>query len=217
MRAAFKEWAIVVDALGRGEQIIILRKGGISEGRGGFKMEHQRFWLFATRFHQQRESVTAAAQRRFDQIAPLFPASNVVRLEYFAEAVDAIKLGSLEAVEALRGQHIWRDELIGSRFDWGRDKAVYALAVRVFRLAKAIELPMRDEYGGCKSWIELERDVETGNAAPVLADEEFALKLRNFRSALEASVAGSDPAGLPMRPPRAEPNPLHSHPIGGGQ
>ena len=34
MRTAFKEWAIVVDALGRGEQIIILRKGGISEGRG---------------------------------------------------------------------------------------------------------------------------------------------------------------------------------------
>ena len=37
MRIAFKEWAMVVDALGRGEQIIILRKGGISEGRGGFK------------------------------------------------------------------------------------------------------------------------------------------------------------------------------------
>ncbi len=30
MRIAFKEWMIVVDALGRGEQIIILRKGGIS-------------------------------------------------------------------------------------------------------------------------------------------------------------------------------------------
>jgi UDP-N-acetylglucosamine 2-epimerase (non-hydrolysing) len=28
---AFKEWAVVVDALGRGEQTLILRKGGIQE------------------------------------------------------------------------------------------------------------------------------------------------------------------------------------------
>ena len=33
---AFKEWAVVVDALLRGEQVIILRKGGLREGRGGF-------------------------------------------------------------------------------------------------------------------------------------------------------------------------------------
>src|SRR5258705_3213217 len=46
VRTAFKEWAIVVDALGRGEQIVILRKGGIREGRGGFHVEHPQFWLF---------------------------------------------------------------------------------------------------------------------------------------------------------------------------
>jgi hypothetical protein len=33
MRAAFKEWAVIVDTLGRGGQIVILRKGGISEGK----------------------------------------------------------------------------------------------------------------------------------------------------------------------------------------
>ncbi|MED5454303.1 MAG: DUF1802 family protein, partial [Verrucomicrobiota bacterium] len=39
MKTAFKEWAVVIDALGRGEQIIILRKGGIHEGKGGFQMD----------------------------------------------------------------------------------------------------------------------------------------------------------------------------------
>ncbi len=72
MRAAFKEWAVIVDALGRGAQSIILRKGGISEGRGGFKMEHPRFLLFPTLFHQQRESVLPTAQARYDEIAPHF-------------------------------------------------------------------------------------------------------------------------------------------------
>src|SRR5687768_11757609 len=40
MRTAFKEWAIIVDALARGDQILILRKGGISEGREGFQIDH---------------------------------------------------------------------------------------------------------------------------------------------------------------------------------
>ena len=90
MRTAFKEWAIVVDALGRGEQILILRKGGISEGRDGFRLEHSQFLLFPTLFHQQRESVIAAAQERYDQIAPRLPSPEIVRVEFFAEVAHSL-------------------------------------------------------------------------------------------------------------------------------
>jgi len=62
MRIAFKEWAIVVDALGRGEQIIILRKGGIAEAGGVFRVEHDRFWLYPTYAHQQQAGVTEEAR-----------------------------------------------------------------------------------------------------------------------------------------------------------
>ena len=53
--AAFKEWEAIVEALGQGAQIILLRKGGIAEGRAGFQAKHPKFWLFPTRFHQQWE------------------------------------------------------------------------------------------------------------------------------------------------------------------
>ncbi len=185
MRTAFKEWAIVVDSLGRGEQIIILRKGGISEGKGGFKLEQSRFLLFPTLFHQQRDSVIPSAQARYDEIAPGFPAPDRLRLECFAEVAEVQKLNSLADAEALRGQHIWRDEVIAERFDWGRDKAIFALAVRVFRLPQVVELPMVAAYGGCKSWIEVERDLDTTSAGPVLSDAEFERKLSAFRHALE--------------------------------
>ncbi|HZE13114.1 MAG TPA: DUF1802 family protein, partial [Chthoniobacterales bacterium] len=49
----FKEWALVGDALGRGEQTILLRKGGIAEGRKGFGFKHAEFFLFPTFFHEQ--------------------------------------------------------------------------------------------------------------------------------------------------------------------
>ena len=185
MRIAFKEWAVIVDALGRGEQIIILRKGGISEGYGGFRPEHSRFLLFPTQFHQQRQSVLPVAQNRFDQIASNFTDGSQLRLEFFAEVAAVNQLDSLAAAGRLRRQHIWRDEVLAQRFEWGKEKNLQALAVRVFRLPQAITLAMVPGYGGCKSWVELETDVLTKGAMPVLTDEAFARKLNQFRAALE--------------------------------
>ncbi len=187
VRVAFKEWAVVVDALGRGDQIIILRKGGISEGPGGFQLEHNRFCLFPTLFHQQRESVQPTAQIRYDALAPKL-SPNSVHLQFFAEVADWKFLDSLEAALRLRGQHIWREEVIRDRFDWGKSKSIYAMAVRVFRLPMPVELPMRTDYGGCKSWVELDTIVSTEDAQPVLTAREFNDKLQSFHAALEREV-----------------------------
>jgi len=185
VRIAFKEWAIVVDALGSGRQILIQRKGGIREGRGGFGVEHQRFVLFPTQFHQQRDSVIPSAQERFDQIAPTLPGRDRVRVELFCEVAAWQRLDSLADAERLRGQHIWRDEVIAGRLDWGGERNIHALAVRVFRLPRIVELPMQESYGGCRSWIELKEEIAVAGARPVLSDAAFAQKLHQFRTALE--------------------------------
>lgn len=184
MRVAFKEWAVVVDALLRGDQIVIVRKGGLREGRGGFQVEHPEFLLFPTLFHQQRESVLPAAQVRYNEIAPHIPPPEMLRIEGFARVIEWRRLSSLEDVQQLRGQHIWRDEVIAGRFDWGRDKHIHALAVKVFRLESVLELPMRPAYGGCKSWIELEEEINVKAARPVLTESAFAEKLKQFQKSL---------------------------------
>jgi hypothetical protein len=188
VRVAFKEWAVVVDALLRGEQIVVLRKGGLNEGRGGFQIEHPEFLLFPTLFHQQRDAVTPAAQARFDEIAPHFPPPETLRVEGFARVIDWRRLESPETVPQLRGQHIWQDDVIDDRFDWGRDKHIHALAVRVFHLDAPVELPMCPAYGGCKSWVELEEEVHITGARPVLAEADFATKLAQFQKALKSAA-----------------------------
>lgn len=186
MIAAFKEWAIVVDALARGEQIFILRKGGIHEGRGGFKMEHSEFLLFPTLFHQQRESVIDSAQARYDEIAPNLPTPEVLRLEYWARVVEHRELVNFEAVKRLAGQHIWREEVLAERFEWGREQGIFAIAVRVFRLPMKIELPMVPEYGGCRSWVEVAHPVMTAESVPVLEEGEFQRRMEKFRDSIGA-------------------------------
>jgi hypothetical protein len=155
MTPAFKEWAIVVDALARGEQIFILRKGGIHEGRGGFKMEHSEFVLFPTLYHQQRDLVIPSAQACYDEIASYFPDPGILRVEYWAEVVEYCRLEKFEKVRSLAGQHVWREDLLGERFEWGREQSIFAISVRVHRLPVRLELPMLAEYSGCKSWVSL--------------------------------------------------------------
>ena len=174
----------MVDALGRGEQIFILRKGGIHEGRGGFKMEHAEFLLFPTLFHQQRESVAAGAQEGIDEIGPRVPPANVLRLEYWAQVVEHHRLNDFQAVKRLEQQHIWREEVLAERFEWGREEGIFAIAIRVFRLPIAIELPMVPEYGGCKSWIEVAHPIMPAGSVSVLDDEEFERRLEKFRAAI---------------------------------
>jgi hypothetical protein len=40
-------------------------------------------------------------------------------------------------------------------------------------LPETVELPYREGYGGCKSWIELEDTVSVKGARPALSDDEF--------------------------------------------
>jgi len=197
MRIAFKEWAIVVDALERGEQILILRKGGISEGRAGFQVDHPRFLLFPTLYHQQRESVLPASQLRYDVIAPGLPSPDIVRISSFAEVVSWRSVESLQEALNLRSQHIWLDDVIKSRFDWGRSKNIFALAVRVYRMGNSVEMPMLTEYGGCKSWVELANDVELGGAVPVMGDAEFERRLKAFETAVSCGAGLSAEGAKP--------------------
>ena len=181
VQVAFKEWAVVVDALGRGEQIFVLRKGGIHEGRGGFVVEHSEFLLFPTLFHQQRESVVAAAQRRFDEISPTFPEPGTLRLEYWAQLIEWRRINSLEMLGNLIGQHIWRDDVLRERFDWGTEQGVFGLVLRVFQLPAPLEMPLLPRYGGCRSWVTLDGNVDTSAGRPVLSDNAFQSKLERFR------------------------------------
>ena len=184
VRTAFKEWAVVVDALGCGDQTVILRKGGIAEGPGGFRPEHDRFLLFPTLFHQQRERVVPAAQARFDRLVPDLPPPDRVRIGFMVMVTECRRVADPLVLPRLEPFHVWRPEVIAERFDWGRAAAITLMLVRVARLVHPVELPLRPEDGGCRSWVELARDVTVDEAVPVLDEAAFDRRSAEIRWAL---------------------------------
>jgi hypothetical protein len=65
--------------------------------------------------------------------------------------------------------------VLRQRFEFGREPGLHALITRVYRLASPQRFPMRDSYGGCRSWLQLEQPI-AAEVTPVLADAEFAVQ-----------------------------------------
>lgn len=186
MQTAFKEWTVVVDALEQGDQILILRKGGIREGKAGFQVVADSFWLFPTQFHQQREAVIDTAQARYDQIRPATADEPTpISIQSYAQVCETKELDDWDVVARLKSQHIWRDEVIRERFEWGQKRGIFALVVRVFRLPEPVLVPMRPQYGGCRSWTDLEPPISTKLAQPVLDEAAFEQQLKSFHQLVE--------------------------------
>ena len=185
MQTAFKEWAVVVDALIRGEQIVILRKGGIREGKAGFHAKDNRFWLFPTQFHQQQELVIESAWQRFQADQTPFGCEKEVNIQAMAEIAQSWELEDWTRIARLDGQHIWRESAIKERFERGRKKALFAWIVRVYRLERPISVPVIAKYGGCRSWIHLDPLMPSGeDLIPALSDADFARQAARFRQTI---------------------------------
>lgn len=175
---AFKEWAVVVDALGEGRQTVILRKGGIQEEGRVFRPEHREFFLFPTFEHQNEEDLVPEARFRLKEIQSRAPRPNdAIPIHYFAVLEESCKGADLAAIRSLRECHILSEPAIDKRFLWGRDKALHVLAVRVFRLREMFALKQVPSYSGCKSWVKLEEDIPTHGAEPVLSESQHQAKM----------------------------------------
>jgi len=170
---AFKEWSVIVEALGHGGQMIILRKGGIAEGKEGFMPKHKRFWLFPTKYHEQMAKTKPTAEK-------FVLADNgnekEVQLRYYAEVSDARFVDSWDKIKKLDEAHLWQEAVVRERFDYDKPPGVHLLLVRVYRLTLPLWVKLKPEYDGCKSWIELPSDFADEPAVPVFSNEEFATR-----------------------------------------
>lgn len=161
----FKEWALVCEALGRGEQTILLRKGGIAEGRGGFGFRDAEFFLFPTFFHEQLVKVRTATAE-----IPA-PRKGEVEIRYFAKLETQGHLMSWGQAAALEPFHILEESVVRERFAY-KSAGLHVALVRVFRLEPIWLFPDKPAYGGCRSWVNLPELPAGTRFEPVLSDEE---------------------------------------------
>lgn len=151
----FKEWQVVCDALASGRQTVILRKGGIHEGRAGFSFAHDSFLLFPTRFHAQGDFVREGDLK----VLPEWQPGDLVTITHRVEVGSAVTLTEWSDVEALFPLHIYTEKTVRDRFDWeGKGMAsgsIHVAHVKVIALDEPLVFPYEPKHGGCRSWVNL--------------------------------------------------------------
>ena len=180
---ALKEWAVVVEALARGKQILLLRKGGLYERQGRFATEPREFFFFPTYVHQMEQGVVREAALELHAVPRNQPPDGQLVITRYATVNEVQWIDTHGCIETLTGLHCWTSETITKRFLY-RTPGLYLFVLRVYQLPYPYFLPMHKRYAGCRSWVELDTPLSTLGAMPVLDDETFSARVHEITDRL---------------------------------
>ena len=183
-RSALKEWAVLCDAMARGDIVAMVRKGGIREQRAGFAVRHDRFVLYPTFFHAREDELAPRFRETLTSADATQPSPGVVRLSLVADVAAVWQVSDLDSLRAIEGDHGLAWTAVESRFNYRGVPGVQVVAVRVSRLPATVELPEIRRYAGCVSWVELDDDVDVSGASVVLDASTFGARMAGLTNAL---------------------------------
>lgn len=188
----FKDWSVICAAMAQGEQSVILRKGGLAEGRDGFQFKHREFFLYPTAYHEQLQKLREPEGR----IVPPHSEDELVfttafRLEWHATVT------SWDAARSLEPFHLYREEVVRERFDYDEAPGLQVAFGRALVVEPAWKVPYETRFGGCRSWLNLpEIGPEIGALRPATDDARH--------EALSARLADwAEKYGVTLRAARA--------------
>jgi hypothetical protein len=185
-RTALKEWAVLADAMARGEVAAMVRKGGIREQRAGFAVRHDRFLLYPTYFHEKAAELATRFLPTLEASHARRPPEGQIRLELVAEVVGVWRVDDAERLRAIEGEHGLTPAAVDARFHYKNRPGVQVVAVRVLRLTAPVLLPEARRYGGCVSWVELDDAVDVAGATAVMSPPVLDAHVARLTAALGA-------------------------------
>jgi hypothetical protein len=186
---ALKEWATVVNALSTGDQILMMRKGGIVEETKDFTLQSQSFFLFPTYEHQKKHLLKESFQNKLDETLKGWSSDNkTVTIGAYAEVIEDIEIYDQVTLNRLYPFHIWTEAFTEERLKWKKNNPLHLLILRVYKLEAPWKANISPAYLGCKSWIDVEQKAPEGlKLVPVLDQAAFDTAYAEIKRALDSN------------------------------
>ncbi|MBI3254670.1 MAG: DUF1802 family protein, partial [Nitrosarchaeum sp.] len=74
------------------------------------------------------------------------------------------------------------ESYIKERMNWMPEKPIKAVFLKVYKVPE-VKIPIRSEYHGCKSWININEEIPVGEA--VLSEIEIESRLNKFKGTIK--------------------------------
>jgi hypothetical protein len=195
---ALKEWASVISALAAGDQVVLVRKGGIADPK--FGVEADRFYLFPTYLHQEEKQFKPERREHFETTRTEGGEPAQVTVRYWCEVVRTFHVADLELLRRLEAFVIFTGSTIEERFRFRADQAVHVIAVRTWELPAPVTIEVLPEYTGCRSWVSVDAEIDITGSRAVLADADLQQRIAAIESVLRAPAAEAPQAAAVSRP-----------------
>ena len=154
MSLGFKELASVCQAIGAGQQALLLRKAGLRESTAESGFQANSFHLLPTHYHEKKKAPSSAG---FE----------------VALRVEVIRSGDLRdwsVVEKLAPLTAYDLKILREHFSSRDEKLLHFALVRAFHLQPVWHLRSAPELSGCRSWFELPAPPAGTKEFPVQGD-----------------------------------------------
>lgn len=169
--AALKEWSNVIEALGRGEQVILVRKGGIADPK--FGIEADRFYLYPTFYHQTVPG----------------PEPQEVAISHWCEVVRTWRIRDENAPVRLSPFVVLPRDAVETRYRFRPDQALHVIAVRVFALPQLLRISVKPDYLGCRSWVSLDDEIDVDGSVAILSERDLQSRIDAIDAAIREATA----------------------------
>lgn len=178
---ALKEWDTAIQALEKGETILLLRKGGIKEEKGKFSVKYEQVLLYPTYEHQKPELLKPQYAANVTPVDSGWH-PDTVKISSWAQITDILTVTEENIVNQLLPYHIWNEKLVSDRLNWKPKQPLHLLLLRVYRFPEPISILYSSNYGGCQSWIDLLEPISLDYSTAVLNDEEYQERVKEITS-----------------------------------
>ena len=97
------------------------------------------------------------------------------------------------SVGELSPYYVWTTDYAEKRLSWKRRHPLHVLLLRTHRIPRPVTVKVREDFHGCKSWLEITRDLPF-EGTPVLSDDEFDRASEEIEAIVHGGVVERVPA-----------------------
>ena len=82
--------------------------------------------------------------------------------------------------------YIWNDRAIRDRFNWKPKQPLYLLCLRTYKLPQTQIISYSEQYGGCRSWIDLAQPISLEGSLPAIEQSHYQQMVHKIRQLIQS-------------------------------
>jgi hypothetical protein len=169
--------------------VFLLRKGGIGEKDGVFRLEEEEFFIFQTYEHQNAEDLQGKYRPWLEDSRRLAAGKDRLDVDVYARADAVFRLQDPEQVKKVLPFCVWSEDFLKKRLGYKPEEPLNLVFVRCYRTPHPHRIALQPEYAGCVSWVALRQPLSPVKFYPVLSAEVFEERKKRVLEALGINAA----------------------------